>query len=154
MAGRGIRGYDPESVQARARADRLVTVTGEHSGRAGDSFRILIANEPYAYRDALCTVLRMLRPDLDIRTPHSADLGAEVELHAPHLVVCSCEPCVLVGTSQPWVLLNPAGSGRAVLSLDSVRDEVNDIDFQGLLALIGHVERATPPCASRSPIRP
>lgn len=114
----------------------------------GSLFRILIANEPYAYRDVLASVLRTLRPDIVICDPDSGDLCAEVERCAPHLVICSREACIPKSPERAWILLNPDGTGLAVLAVRKVVEEVQDIDFDGLLRLIDRAEKEMLPVSA------
>ena len=114
----------------------------DNPGSSRNAFRIAIANEPFAYRDVLCFTLRMLRPDVVIHDPEPEDLVAIVDRYAPHLVICSRESLIPPSLERAWLVINQNGNARAILAMKSSRAEVDNVDFEGLMALISRAENA------------
>src|SRR5439155_15198688 len=53
------------------------------------TMRILVANEPRSYREAIAGAVQVLRPHLAVITVEPEDLDEEVMCHNPGLVLCS-----------------------------------------------------------------
>ncbi len=98
--------------------------------------RVLIANEPPAYREVLALVFQELQLQADISCIEPEDLDEEIERLSPHLVICS-RLTQMVETAQiGWLLLYPDGETRAVISMLGQRTELNDSDLNDILSLL------------------
>lgn len=101
--------------------------------------RILLGNEPRAYRDALATATLAQRPGLEVQTVNPSQLDRMIEYLAPHLVICSwLEPASPVVPG--WVVLYPNGSSTAMITIAGERDSSQNADFESLLAIIDRVQ--------------
>ncbi len=106
-----------------------------------DNVRVLVANEPRAYRETLAAAFQRLRPHLAVIMVEPADLDAAVRALAPRVVVCSQLTPLVEQTVPTWVLLYPAGQRAAVLRSAHERTTVEDIGLAGLLDLIDQAQR-------------
>ena len=104
--------------------------------------RVLLANEPLSYRDALVAVLGSLRPLAEVWAVEAAALERETRRLAPHLVVCSrLVPAVEEVGVAAWVELYP---DHGALSRVCVRGEhrtVGDMQLRDLLCLVDEAQR-------------
>ena len=98
--------------------------------------RVLVANEPRAYREAIAAGLRELRPAFDVVETDPAGLDAAVVRLAPAFVVCSEVTEVVETRSPAWVLLYPEGTRLAVASVAGEHATTGELDLAGLLALL------------------
>ena len=98
--------------------------------------RVLLANEPRAYREALGAALRALRPNDRIRVVEPARLAEALERCSPHLVVCS-DLTLLVGPRLlAWAVLYPNGASHAELCLNGRRIlTTTEVQLEDLLTL-------------------
>lgn len=105
-----------------------------------DGFRILVANEPMAYREAMAAALRCLHPEAEIAEmagPHDASVPSP----PPHLLICS-DPAMPGRLPAPvWVLLYPGGTSNVVVCLDGKQRRVTNITFDEILAVVGRAAR-------------
>lgn len=98
--------------------------------------RILVANEPRAYRDALAAALQALRPQIQALVVEPDDLDCFVERLAPDLVICSQASETVRARAGAWVLLYPDGEEQVVVALSGQCRELARIDLAGILALV------------------
>lgn len=98
--------------------------------------RILVANEPRAYRDALAATLRALRPQVEALAVEPAELDGAVERLAPDLVICSWASETVRARAWAWVVLYPGGSEQAVVALGGRCQELRYVDLAAILALV------------------
>lgn len=110
------------------------------------AFRILVANEPLAYRETMAAALRCLRPDADIAEETSERLALAPPDLLPHLLICSDAALPDRIPAPAWLLLYAEGNPSVVVCLDGDRREFPDITFDDLLAV---VDRAALPAAAR-----
>jgi hypothetical protein len=97
---------------------------------------VLVAVEPYTYRDAIAASLALLRLGTSVVAVDPADLAAALVAHHPALVILS-DPGSAVGAEvSAWVLLYPGGANRAVAALGSTREEIDQPRLADLLALL------------------
>lgn len=109
--------------------------------------RILVANTPLMYREAVAISLRLHRPDVEVMLGPPGALDGRVEQFWPHLVVLDHGdghlrqglPVALPrleirlgATMDGWIGAN----GRVV--------EVEDVSTEDLLALVDEVEETNP----------
>jgi hypothetical protein len=97
---------------------------------------VLVALEPSTYRDAIADALALLRPGAGVVAVDPADLAAALVAHHPALVFLS-DPAPAVEAEVPaWVLLHPSGANRAIATLGSAREEIDQPCLADLLALL------------------
>ena len=104
-----------------------------------DRPRVLVVNEPYAYREALIGALRELRPRLLIHSVEPADLDTLVEAVHPALVVCSQISPAVQAHASAWLLLYPRGEDRAVLGSGLHGRALPSTDFDVVLTALDAV---------------
>ena len=115
---------------------------------------VLVAVEPGTYRDAIAAALALLRPGTGVVAVDPADLAAALVAHHPALVFLS-DPAPAVEAEVPaWVLLYPSGANRAIATLGSVREEIDQPRLADLVALLDRaltlVAPDPPRCLDRS----
>ena len=102
--------------------------------------RIVVANEPRAYREALAAALHELRPHIEVICIEPDDLARTVCAYSPRLVLCSRFTEVVERCSDAWILLYPDRENRAVISVAGRRTVVANIEFSQLLSAIDELE--------------
>jgi hypothetical protein len=98
--------------------------------------RIVLANEPRAYRDVMAAAFRNLRPQLEIVTVEPDDLGAYLAEAEPAVVVYSREGDGLPPRVFAWVLLYPDGENRATVRVAREETSYDDMEFDDLLGVL------------------
>ncbi len=115
--------------------------------------RILLGNEPRAYREVLASAFLALRPDLDLLTVESSDLDREIARLAPQLVICTHLSESTRAIVPDWIVLYPDGASLAIASIGGEQTTSNDFSFDTLLTLIDRVEQIVNPPTPR-PVHP
>ena len=106
-----------------------------------EKIRIVVANEPRAYRESLADALRNLCPWAEVIIIEPAALHQHVRRFTPHLVVGSeLDPEMLTGLFC-WVDLYPNGERYAVINVGRERTTVDNLDLAGLLWIVDQTER-------------
>jgi hypothetical protein len=100
------------------------------------TFRILVANEPRSYRDAITQVLQAMRPEFIAVSEEPADLDDMLRRHEPTLVLCSRVTEWLLSNIPAWIILYPAGASLVVTSIGGNQHTLTDVDISHLLALV------------------
>ena len=98
--------------------------------------RIVLANEPRAYRDVMAAAFRNLRPQLEIVTVEPDELGAYLAESEPAVVVCSREGEAVPPRVFAWVLLYPDGENRATVRVAREETSYADMEFDDLLGVL------------------
>ena len=106
-----------------------------------ESKRIVVANEPRSYREALAVACRVLRPQIEVILAEPADLDAAVARLDPHLVLCSQLTEGLRTGTRAWVVLYPGGEARAVISVAGHCVTTDDIGVAALAVVIDQAAR-------------
>lgn len=106
-----------------------------------DGFRILVANEPRAYRETIAATLRCLRPLADVVAGEPRWMGGELAHVRPHLLIGSDPDLIERADVLAWVLLYPGGTGRVVVCVNGQQEVLNDLPFDDLIAVVDRVER-------------
>lgn len=105
-----------------------------------EKMRVLIANKPHTYREAITDALRERRPHVEVSTVDPDGLDAEIASLRPQLVVCS-EPCgATENGALTWVVLYPSGENRAEIITLGERTTLDGIGFGDLLSIIDDTE--------------
>lgn len=94
--------------------------------------RILLANEPTVYREAMAEALRELRPQVEVGVVEPEELDHVVGRLGPHLVVCSRVDAV-VETVFAWMLIYPDGEDRAEFKAGQYRSSVVSVELGDLI---------------------
>lgn len=100
--------------------------------------RLLMANEPRAYREVIAEAVRDLRPDVDVMTVAPEEMDDSIAGFKPDMVICS----VVTESAKKvpvWVELYPEFSQQSVVS---VKGEVSKIDEIQLADLLAFLDRA------------
>jgi hypothetical protein len=105
-----------------------------------DDMRILVANEPRAYRDVIAAAFRELRPQHEVIPVEPDQLDGEVARLHPHLVVCSRLSEVVETSPLTWVMLYPDNETRTVISIAGKQTVAADVEFSQLLSVIDQTE--------------
>ena len=103
--------------------------------------RIVVANEPRAYREVLAAALQELRPHLEVISIEPDDLAGKVCDYRPRLVLCSQLIEAVETCSDSWILLYPERENRALISVAGRQTVVTNIEFSQLLSVIDELER-------------
>ncbi len=106
--------------------------------RQNGGLRIIIANEPRAYRDALAGVLEQARPRDIVANVEPAEIEQALRRWRGALVVCSDVSPVVDELAGAWVRLGEDGE-VAVSDADDVEAMVYRV---GLDAVLGAVDAA------------
>lgn len=106
----------------------------------GERIRILVANEPRSYREALCGALKGLRPLVDVTAAEPEDLDRAVERLNPHLVVCS-HLTSTVENVPAWIELYPGGAPTATVCLRRERTVSENMNLESILSILDRIER-------------
>ncbi len=107
----------------------------EPTNPAGDGLRILLANEPRAYRESIAAVLGHLRPGFDVEVSEPEDAEDRVRTFLPDVAICD-RATGAVGELVPvWVELYPGQSSRSVASERGRLTEFPEIRLEDLLGI-------------------
>lgn len=98
--------------------------------------RVLLANEPRAYREVLFEALRWRRPGLEVDVAEPGTLDAELERLDPHMVVCSRERGAARGGCLTWVRLYPEGENLAEIFSAGGRATIVGFKFADFLSVV------------------
>ncbi|MEW6638821.1 MAG: hypothetical protein AB1425_18615 [Actinomycetota bacterium] len=107
--------------------------------RQAPKTKVLMANEPRAYRQSIAEVLRELRPGVEILTADPASLDESVLSLEPAMVVCSRATETVRLRVPVWVELYP---GHGPVSTVSFGGRIADVEDMGLSDLLSLVDRA------------
>jgi hypothetical protein len=102
--------------------------------------RILLANEPRAYRETLAGAFRILKPNTEVFVIDPDKLNDEVERLSPQLVICSRTTPTVETRSLSWVELYPEYSSVSVVSVGGERSTIAWIELGDLLRVIDRTE--------------
>ena len=101
--------------------------------------RILVANDPCTYREAITGALRELRPHIEVSGIEPGDLDVEVARLRPDLVVCS-RITAAVQALLAWIVLYPDGQNTAVIGAAGEQTLIDNVGFGDLLSAIDRIE--------------
>ena len=102
--------------------------------------RVLMANEPRAYREGIAAVIGQLRPTVEVETVEPNALDDSIERFLPDMVICSKATEVLKGKVRVWVELYPENGVLSVASIGDRRMEYTEIQLPDLLSIVGKAE--------------
>ncbi|MDP9350257.1 MAG: hypothetical protein M3P51_01760 [Chloroflexota bacterium] len=101
-----------------------------------ENIRVLVANEPRSYREAVASVLQEIRPSMHVACAEPDSLDTDVLRLEPHLVVCSHLSSIVETWPVSWILLYPDSYGHAVGCVAGERTEYPNIEFHSLVAIV------------------
>lgn len=101
--------------------------------------RVLVANEPLAYREALSKTLQELRPRVEVRQAPPEELRVQLTSFRPRMVICSQLPEALPSGPSGWLELYPGGSGSSTFILDEERVNVPNVQLVDLLSMLDKI---------------
>ena len=102
--------------------------------------RVLVANEPFVYREVISAAFQELRPHVEVISVEPEHLDREFLRLVPHLVVCSRVTALVKRGAVAWVELYPEHASRAVVSLAGEETTSDAIDFTALLSILDRAE--------------
>ncbi|MDQ4127908.1 MAG: hypothetical protein M3151_08200 [Actinomycetota bacterium] len=121
------------------RSDYPVTVGAQSPRRAGRP-RVLMANEPRAYREGIAAVIGQLRPGVEIQTVEPDAMDGSILRFSPDMVVCSKATDALKGLVRVWVELYPGHAAHSVASIGGRTMEYAEIQLPDLLSIVDRAE--------------
>jgi hypothetical protein len=107
--------------------------------------RVLIVNEPRAYRDVQGGMLRELYPWAEIHITEPWQIPAEFNSFRPHLVICSELTDPIKDRAFAWVLLYPDDANLAVACVDNRQWVIQRVSMEELVGVVEETARALGP---------
>lgn len=104
--------------------------------------RVLMANEPRSFREVFTSVLRTLRPNIEVIEVDPEDLDPEVERLRPDLVVCSRISSAVEREAPSWILLYPENEPVGMIYTAGDLSTMNDLDLDRLIAIVDRAAMA------------
>ena len=102
--------------------------------------RVLMANEPRAYREGIAAVISQLRPTVEVETVEPAALDDSIKRYVPDMVICSKATETLKGRVRVWVELYPENGAVSVANIGGRRVEYTEIQLPDLLSIVDRAE--------------
>lgn len=106
--------------------------------------RILLANQPRAYRDTIAEALRSIFPDAGVCAVEPEALDAEVESFSPDVVVCDQASEAVRRVAVSWVELYPSYGSHSVVCVGGERETVEEMQFTDLISVVEEAARLRP----------
>lgn len=107
---------------------------------AMNPLRVLFANDPRSYREAIAGAMSALMPQYEVFVSEPEGLDEEMLLLKPGLVVCSKITAVVRALAPCWVELYPDGQGLANVWLGDGLSVRREVDLPELLSIAGAAE--------------
>lgn len=102
--------------------------------------RIVVANEPRAYRDVIAAAFSILRPHVDVMNIEPDQLDSAVLRCDPHMVICSHRTATVEAGSFASLVLYPDFAGGATMCQTGKQTVLDDVTFDTLLAMVDQVD--------------
>jgi hypothetical protein len=112
----------------------------ENPARRRGRPRVLMANEPRAYREGIAAVISQLRPAAEVETVEPDALDDSIKSYVPDMVICSKATETLKGRVRVWVELYPENGAISVASIGGRRMEYSEIQLPDLLSIVDKAE--------------
>jgi hypothetical protein len=106
---------------------------------AGPRPRVLLANEPRSYREAIAHVLRALRPGLEVDETDKASLDQELSRGVPGLVICSHATPEVQENAPAWIELYTDDGPLSSVAIDGERSTVPGMELDDILKIVDRV---------------
>ena len=136
-ATRGDTNFLPKSSHNRSKDPAAEAASARSRGGRP---RVLMANEPRAYREGIAAVIGQLRPEVEITTVEPNALDASISRLSPDMVICSKATDALKGRVRVWVELYPEYAAWSVASIGGRRMEYAEIQLPDLLSIVDEAE--------------
>ncbi len=104
--------------------------------RRDGRLRVLLANEPRAYRESIAAVFRQLRPEFDVEVVEPEDLEERLPAFLPDVAICSRATDGVRDRVPVWVELYPGYGARSVACERGSRTEYAEIQLEDLLSIL------------------
>jgi len=104
--------------------------------RHSTPLRVILSNDPRAYREALFIALRRLRPKIDLLPVDPGLLVQEIDRHAPDLVILSTTDLITDDVPWSWILLYPDGARLAIIHTKARQQQRGSLGLDDLLRII------------------
>lgn len=101
-----------------------------------DKVRVLMANEPRAYREVITETLRALRPEIEFAMAEPEALEEMLPVLRPHMVVCNEAPAAVRRDVPVWVELYTGHGSRSVVSIGGESSTVENMQLSDLLSIV------------------
>lgn len=98
--------------------------------------RVLLANEPRSYRQAIAGVLRELRPGVEFEEAEPEELDRRVVRRAPQLVICSRATPTVRAAAPSWVELYKDHGSLSSVSIRREQSTVEEMELSDLLLIV------------------
>jgi hypothetical protein len=95
--------------------------------------RVLMANEPRSYREAIALALQAARPYAEVVTAEPEALDDEVERFGPRLVICSRVTAFVEAEVPVWVELYSDHGPNSTVSFGGKRSTVVGMELEDLI---------------------
>lgn len=105
--------------------------------------RILVAVAPTMYRETIAHILKIDRPDDDVRLANPQALDREATSFRPHLIVCNDSASEVREVSVPsWVVIRYQDSLNASVFLEGQDTRLfQDIAIEDLIGVVEETQR-------------
>ena len=113
----------------------------DEAGPPSGGPRVLLANEPRAYRECIAAVLTHLRPGFDVEVSEPGDAEDRVRSSLPDVAICDRATGVIRELAPVWVELYPGQSSRSVASERGRLTEFAQIRLEDLLGIADRAAR-------------
>jgi len=114
----------------------------ERAPESDAPLRVLLANEPRAYRESIAAVFRQLRPGMLVKVVDPEALESSVAVFEPDVVICSRATDTVRERVPVWVELYPEQAAHSVVGEGGRRTEFAEIQLPDLLGIL---DRAADP---------
>ena len=104
------------------------------------NIRVLMANEPRAYREAIALALEASRPDAEVLTIEPETLDDEVRHFLPRLVICSHVTAVVEAEVPVWIELYPEHGASSTVSFGGRRSTIPAMEMEDLIRIFDHTQ--------------
>lgn len=137
---------EPPWIQAPRSPDRakesLIEAEVEGSlAHRSERTRLLMANEPRAYREVIAEAVRGSRPRVEVKTVEPGELESSVSAFEPDMVICNDATPPVRKAVPVWLELYPDFASDSVVSVDGRVSTLENIQFSDILSIIDQTER-------------
>ena len=98
--------------------------------------RVLVANEPRSYRQAIAAALQVIRPDMEVLVVEPELLDDEVAHAEADVVVCSEVTQLVRARATVWIDLYPGSGPLSVVCVKGRSSTCPDIEFADLIEVV------------------
>lgn len=102
--------------------------------------RVLMANEPRSYREAIALALEAARPYAQVATAEPEALDRQVRRFAPRLVICSRVTAYVEAEVPVWVELYTDHGSNSTVSFGGKRSTVDGLDLEDLIRIFDRTQ--------------